>query len=63
MKANLKKMVKHEKELLLEQKEYNNRIRLERINYREDFISTFKRIRETDKRVPLIMCTKEYSIT
>jgi hypothetical protein len=60
MKASLKKIVKHERELLLKQKEYDTRIKLERINYKEDFVPAFKRIRETDKRVPLIMCTKEY---
>lgn len=59
MAKNIKKMVKYERELQKKKKDYDNRIRLERINYKEDFTPAFKRIRETDKRVPIIMCTRE----
>lgn len=59
MVANVRKIVKHENKLMKQKQEYDNRIRLERISFKEDFIATFKNITETDKRVPLIISTPE----
>ena len=59
MALNLKKIVKHERILMRKKQEYEDRVRLERVNYKEEFPNAFKKIREEDKRVPLIICTRQ----
>ncbi len=59
---NLKRILRHEREVRAERSAHENRIRLEKIQLIGEFLSAMDRAKTVDKRVPLIVCTNQYPI-
>jgi len=57
---HIKKIVKHEKSIKDAQFAIENRVRLEKVILKDDFVSAIQKTKNIEKRVPLIVCSKQY---
>ena len=57
---HIKKIVKHEKAVKQAIDSHENRIRLEKVQLKDEFVAAFQKTRSVEKRVPLIICSKQY---
>ena len=56
---HIKKTIKRDEVNKQKGEEHENRTKLDKVLLKEEFLAAFNKTRTTDKRVPLILCTKQ----